>query len=365
MTNANAPAVILAAGTCTGAGTSVALVVACQTLSEQVASGRIESAEVHIPRGANEARAAAVGLTVREQTRVAAIVEELFGRHRAGTYIGFADRLPLMGRSAGSTIMVVQNPHLYEPSNAPSIGGLARTALTWWAKRSATTADLIICATNASSDALVRAIPTVDRTRIEVRLIRPQTPPARTGLSPEIRRVLLLGDLYAYKRFDVALDGIRTWAESTGVAREVEVIHCGAVQDREATEAFEEAIRRASSAGLAVSVRGSVSHDEAMEELARADLLVSASEVETQGLTILEALAVGVPVVARAIGPVESVAGDAYQRFAQDGGGEEVAEAIGAIVALDARERLVERGLGKADIGVGWDLLPVGLSSAT
>ena len=146
MSNDARPTVILAAGTCTGAGTTVALVEACRTLSEQVASGRIESAEVRIPVGARQARAAAEGLDVQERSRAAAILEELFDRSDSEVYIGFADRLPVRPRSSSVQIMVVQNPHLYEASDAPSVGGfggLGRKFLTYWAARSAVAADLV------------------------------------------------------------------------------------------------------------------------------------------------------------------------------------------------------------------------------
>ena len=357
-----APTVILAAGTCTGAGTTVALVEACRTLSEQVASGRIESAEVRIPVGATQARAAAAGLDVKERSRAAAILEELFDRSSSDVYIGFADRLPLRARSASTQIMVVQNPHLYEASDAPSVGGLGglgRQFLTRWAARSAAAADLIICATQASSDAVRNAISGLDAADMEVRPIRPRTPPPRDHVSASIERIVLLGDLYAYKRFDVAIDGIAEWYASSGGGQPVEGVHCGNTRDEAGAAAFAASVKRTIGTGVDVIVRGGVSHEEALGVLLTADLFISASETETQGLTILESMAVGVPVVAREIGPIESLAAGAYEPFSVDGGANEIAEAIRQVEGEPRRQELVAAGLTKANMVVGWNLLPV------
>ena len=358
MSNASAPSVVLAAGTCTGAGTTVALIEACRTLSRQLADGEISAAEVHIPENAVEARRAADGCTVRTLTRAQAVVSELFDRTQADVYIGFADRLPFNRRANSTRVMVVQNPHLYESTDAPSLGSVGRKVRTWWASRSAASADLIVCATNASSEAVERAIGGLVAQRIDVRPIRPATPMPRTNQSPELSRFVLLGDLYSYKRFDVALDGIVEWARTREDPRDLTVVHCGRAQDERAAVDFAAAVGRARSAGIEVTERGGVSHTAAMEELLASDLLVSASEVETQGLTILEAMAVGVPVVARAIGPVRDVGGDGIQAVPIEGGASDVASAIAQIEGQDTRTELVRRGLVRAEMDAGWDLLP-------
>lgn len=353
-----APSVVLAAGTCTGAGTTVALVEACRTLSSQLADGRLSAVEVHIPADADEARKAAQGCTVRTRSRAQAIVTELFDRSDADIYIGFADRLPLNRRAGSTRVMVVQNPHLYESTDAPSLGSTGRRVRTWWASRSAESADLIVCATNASRDAVVLAVGDSVSERIDVRPIRPATPPARTEQSVELRRFVLLGDLYSYKRFEVALDGIVQWATSHGSVADVSVVHCGRVQDERAGAGFAAAVQRARAAGIDVVERGAVAHAAAMDDLLASDVLVSASEVETQGLTILEAMAVGVPVVARAIGPVQDLAGDAIEGVSVDGAAADFASAIAQITDQDVRIKLVERGLSRAQMDAGWNLLP-------
>ncbi len=389
------PSVLLAAGTCTGSGTSVALAEACRGLSAQVAAGTIDSATVHIPaevapvaannvssseaapgaENANQSTAGLVleGLDAQRRSRWAAIVEEVVGRRRSAVYIGFADRLPLIGRGGETQVMVVQNPHLYETSNAPSLSGLRRRLLSAWSHRSARSADLIICATEASRQAVLGAIPGLDPDRIVVRPIRPETPAPRASQPEQIQRVLLLGDLYTYKRFDVAVDAVRIWAQADH-RLDVEVVHCGrpVADDPQGQAAFEAAADRARSAGLAVTLAGRVSHDAAMVQLRSSDLMVVASETETQGLTVHEALAVGVPVVARSIGAIQDIGGDALVGVPINGEVDDFAEAIGRIADQDVRVDLAERGIAHvsqrspddSELAQGWNLLPSNGGSA-
>lgn len=350
------PSVVLAAGTCTGAGTTVALAEACRTLAHQVESGAISRAKVQVPEGSTIAHRFGSQLAVLPISRRNAIVGDLVSRESSAIYIGFADRLPLNSASGQFRIMVVQNPHLYQDSDAPSLGTVARRVRAAWARKSAISADLIICATDASRDALLVAIPELDISRIDVRPIRPQTPAPRNDVSSTIETLLLLGDLYSYKRFDIALDGITQWA--SGRSGSVRVVHCGTGRDDNAVEDFRDAVQRARSAGVVVEERGSVSHDAAMEELLAADVLVSASEVETQGLTIVESMSVGVPVLARGISPVLNVGGDAIETFDIAGGPAQIAAHLRHLEPQETRRSQVARGLRLADAAAGWNLLP-------
>ena len=352
------PSVLLAAGTATGAGTSVALVEACRTLSAQVHSGSIARAEVHLPPQANDAAKAASGLSLVRPGRLSAIAGEVISRSQTDIYIGFADRLPITPKGNQFRVMVVQNPHLYESTEAPSLGKAARIARTRWARWSATKADLVVCSTEASRGALMSAIPSLRPERIIVRPIRPETPQPRGEVAAVIETVILLGDLYSYKRFDVALDGVTAWATERGNPEEIRVVHCGSPRDDLAVSHFQAAVTRERSEGLTVDERGPVNHDEAMNALLEADVLVSASEVETQGLTILEALAVGVPVLARGIGPVIDVAGTAFEAFPVTGEAQDIAEGLTRMTGLERRRELVQAGLERAQMSAGWNLLP-------
>lgn len=351
------PSVLLAAGTCTGAGTTVALVEACRTLSAQLASGRVADVEVHLPADADRAAQVAAGLDVVRLGRWRSITSEMLSSSTSDIYIGFADRLPLKANSQQFRVMVVQNPHLYQESDAPSLGTVAREVRARWARRSARSADLVICATEASRTTMLSAVNGLVPERLVVRPIRPDTPAPDTVCKEVVSNVVLLGDLYSYKRFDVALDGISAWAAERG-GDPVRVVHCGSGRDAQALDSFRVAAERARQAGVTVHERGAVSHEHAMAELAAADVLVSASEVETQGLTIVEAMAVGLPVVARGIGPVLDIAGDAIEAFPIDGGADDVARSLRNVEGAARRRELAQRGISRAAMAVGWDLLP-------
>ena len=352
------PSVYLAAGTATGAGTSVALIEACRTLSTQVRDGRVARATVQLPDGAAAAAAAAEGLSLLQTGRLGALSAEVAPRAVCDIYIGFTDRLPVVSNSKQFRVMVVQNPHLYESSDAPSLGTLGRKVRTLWARYSATRADLVVCSTEASRKALLAAIPGVEAERVVVRSIRPATSASTEDVTSTMQQILLLGDLYAYKRFDVALDGITTWVRARSGVETIRVVHCGSPQDEQGSSDFDAAVARARSAGVVVDVRGAVDHDEAMQVLAHSDVLLSASEVETQGLTIIEALAIGVPVVARGIAPVIDVAGDAVVAFSVDGGAQEIASSLRGIESQSVRRELVARGRERVQAPAGWNLLP-------
>ena len=62
--------------------------------------------------------------------------------------------------------------------------------------------------------------------------------------------------------------------------------------------------------------------------------------------------------IARSIGPVEDLAGDAVAPFSVDGGASEIAAAIELIEDQTVRTQLVEKGLNRADSEAGWNLLP-------
>ena len=352
-----APTVLLAAGTSTGAGTTVALVEACRTLSTQMETGEVGRVEVHLPADADSAAAVANRLDVVRVRRWRSIFSEMASPSDSDIYIGFADRLPLMARSQQFRVMVVQNPHLYEESDAPSLGTFARAVRTRWARRSAAMADLVVCATDARRSAILAVVPDLVPERVVVRPIRPETPEPSMKFNDRITKVVLLGDLYSYKRFDVALDGITAWATQRE-GEPVEAVHCGSGRDEQAVNDFRAAVDRARNAGMTVHERGAVSHEQAMVELGRADVLVSASEVETQGLTIVEAMAVGLPVIARGIAPVLDIAGDAIETFPVDGGADHVAQALSNLEDVGRRRELAQRGLSRAAMAAGWNLLP-------
>ncbi len=349
---------VLAAGTVGGAGTEVAL-------SAALRAGCPPGAVAQVP-GGFVGEAADAGWAPSTPGRIGALWREAVGQPRAEVWVGFCDRLPLLRGGRGrSQTMVVQNPHLYGPVDPgwPLARRLKFAALGAWARASARRADLIVCSTPSSADD-VAAATGVDRSRIEV------APIPVVGISatkddhrPRIERVLLVGDAYPYKQLDVAVDAVRRFAQSQG--RTVTLVHLGTVREPAAGRALDDAVERAELAGVRVERRGHVSRDDVAAEMVAADVLLLPSTTETQGLPLVEAQAVGLPVAARAIGAFRDLAGDAALLVDVDGHAAEFADALTALDDEAARRSLAERGRAIRPLGGAWDVVALARQAAS
>ena len=354
--------VTLAAGTATGAGTAVALPAAIAGL---VLTGADVVAVVPV---GSAIPAADPHLTVTTTGRLAALLREAVGVRRDAVattdiYIGFCDRLPLLRRGGSTQVLVVQNPHLYATTGvATTWSSRAKFAgLRWWAHRSARRADRVICSTSTSR-AEVATATGLDPGVIEV------IPIPATGISiggvtvtktdhrDRIERVLLVGDLYPYKRTETAIRAVGLLA-ADHPERPVTLIHIGSDRDPVARRAVDAAVTAAQGAGVDVVRLGPVTHDRVIQEMVDADVIVLASTTETQGLPLVEAMAVGLPVVARAIGPFAELGDDAFRSVEVNAGEEEFAAAIASIDGRAERVQLAERGRSLHPPGHSWDLL--------
>lgn len=348
--------VVLAAGTVGGAGTEVAL-------SAALRAGCPERAVAQVPAGFAD-EAASAGWVPEVPGRIGALWREAIGRPRAEVWVGFCDRLPLL-RGGRSQTMVVQNPHLYGRVDPawPLAQKLKFAALGAWARASARRADLLVCSTPSSAAEVARATG-VDRSRIEV------APIPVVGISatkdahrPRIERVLLVGDVYPYKQLDVAVEAVQRFARAD--ERKVTLVHLGTARDATAARLLDEAVERARAAGVEVERRGHVSRDEVAAEMVAADVLLLPSTTETQGLPLVEAQAVGLPVAARAIGAFQDLAGDAALLVDVDGGATEFAEALGALDDEAERRGLAQRGRALRPLGGAWDVVELALQAAS
>jgi glycosyltransferase involved in cell wall biosynthesis len=112
-------------------------------------------------------------------------------------------------------------------------------------------------------------------------------------------RAVFVGRLVAHKRVDVLVDAV---AEVSGVVLTIvgEGPEAGALASR------------AAAAGVAERVRftGSVALDEALAEMAAADVMLTASSYEGLPHTLIESLACGTPIVASATGGIDAVVRD-------------------------------------------------------
>ncbi len=358
---------MLAAGTATGAGTSVALAEAVRSLTSDLSRSRFSRVALVLP---NEAPQDLVDqlpdVAIRFVARWKSILGDVVGLWRGEIYVGFCDRLPVVP-SRSYKVMVVQNLFLYSSSSSPLQRSLLQRSthqrslrvslLSRWARWSLRKADLIVCQTAATAAELSQCVDFPVTDRIAIRPVTPSTPEARSVQPEAIGRVALLGDLYDHKRFDVAVEAVAAWAAEAR-PEEVELLWIGACKDSTAVRSFETAVEHARSVGVRVVAPGPLPHAETMARLSSADVLIAPSMIESQGLTVYEAMAIGVPVIARGIAPFIELGGDAVRFVGVDADGADFARALDHLGPRTVRDEMARRGRMRAGKAPGWDLLP-------
>lgn len=345
---ASGPTVLVAAGTARGGGGQLASRAVSVALAARGSDTTIilpSKADLHEYHPA---------LRYRRWKSARAVISEVLGLSLRGVdvYVGMSDRLPLV-RRAPTNIIVAQNPHLYGRSTEPAsmLQAARRAVLRAWAKRSYRHADWIVVATAASRQEVV-ASTRVPANRVVVRPIPPQDVPTTiAGINLHVERVVLVGDVYAYKRFDLAVQELERWAEKHG--RALVVVHVGKLLERAASRAFDTAA--AGCRQVRVEKLGSRSHVEAMSAIASADLLVFPSDRESFGLPLAEALACGVPAICRDIPQFREIGGTAVGYFTDEPG--DLGRALDDCAPVDVRRVMAAAGLERAMPNGGWDVL--------
>ena len=181
-----------------------------------------------------------------------------------------------------------------------------------------------------------------------VSAIQPIDVRAAHGWSDSAVAVVTMGRLASEKRVDMVLDAVATAA--AGDAR----IHLLVVGGGPAADALRDRALLPDLAGR-VAFTGTLPHRDALATVAGCDLFAFASRTETQGLVLAEALACGVPVVARR-GPAvaESVRDAVDGLLVDDARG--LSTAIGALAAdSDRRASMADAargGAGRFDVSV-------------
>jgi glycosyltransferase involved in cell wall biosynthesis len=167
--------------------------------------------------------------------------------------------------------------------------------------------------------ATVHVVPTgVPRKLMEL------APPRR---SRQHIRVLCVGALWPYKRLDQA---IGAFAEACRDLEGAELLIVGPGE----RSVHRELTSLAASLDVAEKVRfiGNIQHERLADLYVSSDALLFLSEIESFGLPVLEAMALGVPVVARKIGGVAEVGGDAPVWIRNGSGVTEIAELLRALL---------------------------------
>lgn len=213
-----------------------------------------------------------------------------------------------------------------EVHDAPGSGrhGRASDALEgWWVRRGG--AHALCHSASVRDDVVDRWRPPPRRVvefplGIDTSLFVPPTAVSPASPSGGRRTVVAVGRLVASKRFDLAIDAVARLV-ATGVDAELVIVGQGPTHDALAD--------RAAEAGLGDRVRfvGARFGADLAGIVRSADALVSTSEYEGFGLTVVEAMACGVPVVAMDAGGVAELLAH--------GGGEVVG--AGDVAAMAAR----------------------------
>lgn len=274
---------------------------------------------------------------------------ELIGPPRkVDVYVGMSDRLPLRSR-ASWTILVAQNPHLYGSSTTRlTIKQRARLALLRrWSHASLRRADLIVTASSRTKHDIV-ATGLVPEATVVVQPIPPQDIPIREfGVSRKINRIMLLGDVYSYKRFDWAIQEIDRWAQGRHTVR---IVHAGAAVEAEAWRRLTEVA--ASVSGVSVQFLGTIPHVDTIEIMSTCDLFVFPSDRESFGIPLAEALAVGLPSLCRDLPQFQEIAGPAASYFGGELG--DLAMSLPKVQPQAIRVSMSALGRTRVPPNVGW-----------
>lgn len=223
------------------------------------------------------------------------------------------------------------------PVGISTHGGFLHTRRQWWLKqawlRSITRVSL------ARADA-IWFTSDADRFRLAAGLPRGAVVPNGVDLSdltaprtPEPGRYLVFGRVDAHKGLPRLLDAL---AELQALGREFH-LHVVGEEAREGLQELVEA--HATRLRLDVRFHGGVHRHELVEHLQRAELTWFPSHAEGFGLTLVEALAAGAPVIAEPLMP--------YVEKVEDG-------VSGLLVPFSSPRRVAERVHGFLDHPGGW-----------
>ncbi len=126
----------------------------------------------------------------------------------------------------------------------------------------------------------------------------PRIPADLPAGNPAVIRFLLLGTYEPRKGQDLFLEAIKQLPSSTMSRASFQM--AGRVLD----QSFHEALTRQKAPLPSVTLRGALSHDEALAASAATDVLVCASRDETMPIAILEAMSLGKAIVATTVGGI-------------------------------------------------------------
>ena len=163
---------------------------------------------------------------------------------------------------------------------------------------------------------------------------------ARLGLAASAFVVVGVGRLVPVKGFDLVVDAL---PRVVAARRDACVILVGDGPERDAIEA------RAKALGVASHLRLPGAVDDVVPYLAAADVLAAPSRNEGMGRAIVEAMALGVPVVAASVGGIPDVVDAACGRLIPPGDAAALGDALAELAAPMLRAKLAEAARRRAE----------------
>lgn len=238
---------------------------------------------------------------------------------------------------------------VFYPAHFPGDVSFAKARYLFHAKRyAARRANTVICASRATADEVVRhygvrnpavRVVPLGADHFAIGRVAPSPPRATAPARPYILSVVSLSP---HKNVAGLLEVFRLARQRFGLPHELHLVGMSGTGAGRVQRSLNAA------AGLPVRTLGYVDDERLRAEYEGASLLVFVPLVEGFGLPPLEAMALGVPVVASAVSSVPEVCGDAAL-LVQPKDASAVAEAIGrAVTDQGLAERLREAGRARA-----------------
>jgi glycosyltransferase involved in cell wall biosynthesis len=179
----------------------------------------------------------------------------------------------------------------------------------------------------------------------KITLAQPKPPEERERLA------LSIGHTYFHKNYENMIDAVARYREHHGDPLPLEIV--GMAYDRAHHASLERRIRDRGLTSL-VRMTGLATPEQVADKLARARVYVVTSVLETFGLTVLEAMGAGVPVVAANATCLPEVCGDAVI-YCDPHDPDDIADRIHQVASdVDLQRDLQRRGLERVQ-HFSWD----------
>lgn len=258
------------------------------------------------------------------------------------------------GRGPRTWSFTNHGPHEYVGGEELRIGTRVADASLVIAVSNFTRAQLMRLSDPRHWDRIVVRRCGVDLDRL-ARLARPagtdhsaRLPPS--GAADRLPRIVTVSRLSSEKGIPVLLDAAAL-LHRQGLAHRLVLVGDGPERER--------LRERAEQLGIAdhVDFRGEVAPDAVPAELAGADVFCLASFSEGIPVSVMEAMALGVPVVASAVGGVREIADDGRTaRLVSPGEPAELAEALAATLRLSSPDRARQIDAARSKVAAEYDL---------